>query len=114
MKFKVTKKALKNGFYHIISIGYCNAQYLLKFETPFSYCTRVEGWACDNYDIDNVLISTGYAPLKDENVNVTYDSIKTYEDEARKISTDYSMTWEEQKGAVRKLLREFVNECLTK
>ena len=66
-KIKATKKAMKESYNTIITIGYCNAQYLLQYENEIAYSARSEGWACDYYDINNVLISTGYAPLESKN-----------------------------------------------
>ena len=60
MKFKATKKAMKDNYYYIIGIGYCDAQYLLQDEKPIAYSAGVYGWQCDYYDVDGVLISTGY------------------------------------------------------
>ena len=110
MKFKTTKKAMKESHYHIIGTGYCNLQYLLKFEDEIAYSTRTEGWACDYYEVNNVLISTGYAPLKSENVKCDYDMIRKYDDEAQKIV--YSdLVYEEKVKTVRELLERFVNEA---
>ena len=111
MKFKTTKKAMKESHYHIIGTGYCNLQYLLKFEDEIAYSTRTEGWACDYYKVDNVLISTGYAPLKSENAKCDYDMIRKYDDEAQKIVYNYEIKWEEQRAQVRELLEKFVNEA---
>lgn len=36
MKFKTTKKAIREGYYRIISVGYCNLQYLLKGHNPIA------------------------------------------------------------------------------
>ena len=78
MKFKTTKKEMKENYDQILGIGYCNAQHLLKFENPIAYSTRSEGWACDYYDIDGILISTGYAPMDSRNVKKDYNTIISY------------------------------------
>lgn len=109
MKFKTTKKEMKENYNTILSIGYCNAQNLLKFENEIAYSTRSEGWACDYYDINNVCISTGYAPIGE---HVDYETLKKYDDLARTITCDYSIPYEEQKNKVHELLNEFVNEVV--
>lgn len=110
MKFKTTKKAISSEYNKIVSIGYCNAQFLLKYEEPTAYSTRAEGWACDYYDIDGVLISTGYAPIESKNTHCNYDIIRKYDQQAEKIACDYSLTWEQQKAKVKELLNEFIKE----
>ena len=68
MKLKATKKEMRDGYYYIMSVSYCSMQSLLREQTPFAYSTRTEGWACDYYDIEGVLISEGYAPLASKNM----------------------------------------------
>ena len=108
-KYKVTKKEMKKSYDKIICVGYCNLQNLLKFQEPFAYSTRAEGWACDYYDIDNVLISTGYAPIDGKRTKSTYDICRKYDKAANKILCDYSL-YEEQKEKVNSLLMEYIKE----
>ncbi len=110
MKFEVSKKEMRNNYDRIISIGYCNAQWLLKYEEPIAYSTRVEGWACDYYDIDGVLISTGYAPLTAKNTHSNYDIVHRYNEQAEKIACDCTLSYEEQKAQVNALLKDYVKE----
>jgi hypothetical protein len=111
MKFKTTKKAIKDGYYKIISVGYCELQNLLKGNNPVAYSTRAEGWACDYYDIDGVCICEGYSPINSQNTKkLGYDKIKEYEQKASKISSNYG-SWEATKKALNSLLREFIAEC---
>ena len=64
MKIKTTRKNLKEIYKYIIKVGYCDIYYLLTFNYPVYYCTRVEGWAFDAHIIDyGILVSTGYAPI---------------------------------------------------
>ena len=110
MKYKTSKKNMKENYNKIIKIGYCDAQYLLQFEEPTAYSTRSEGWACDYYDVDGVLISTGYAPTESKNANVDYETVKNYENKARDIiysNNDY----EDRKLKVKSLLKEFISEA---
>ena len=109
-KSKTTKIAIKARYDKIVKIGYCNAQFLLKFEEPTAYSERSEGWACDYYDVDGVLISTGYAPIEGKNTHCNYDIVKRYDDQAREIICDYSLKWDEQQAKVKTLLTEFIKE----
>jgi hypothetical protein len=109
MKFKTTKKNMRQNYHTIITIGYCDAQYLLQYENPIAYSTRAEGWACDYYDIDNVLITTGYAPLSEKNSKRDYDIMKKYDNEAMKI-VHSNIDWKTQKEKIRLLLNDFINE----
>jgi hypothetical protein len=111
MKFKTTKKEIRNGYYRIIGVGYCSMQYLLNFEDARAYSTRTEGWACDYYDIDGVCISTGYAPLACKNAKVDYKMIDKYELQARTIANS-EMALDAKTEAVKQLLREFVAACI--
>lgn len=109
MKIKTTKKAIQSNYSTILSIGYCNLQYLLKFENEFAYSTRSEGWACDYYEVNNICISTGYAPI---GKSVSYDLQKKYDNEACTIACDYNLTWEVQKERIHELLLQFISEAI--
>lgn len=100
MKLKTTKANVKENYYKILSIGYCDAQYLLKYKNAFGYSAGVYGWACDFYDIDGVCISTGYSPLANKNMKDDYSLIREYEQKAQ----------EETKENIDKLLKELINK----
>ena len=111
MKYKATKKELTNGYYRIIGIGYCQAWYLLDYEKCESYCSGSTGWSCDNYDIDGVLISTGYNYISNKNTSYDYEKLRGYNQKAEEIRSNYHMKWEDQKEQIRKLLNEFIESC---
>ena len=117
-KIKSSKKEVKEASYRILSVGYCEAQYLLKSENPVCYCCGAHGWYCDNYDMQkygyNLTISTGYSPISDQNIDKTilknkYDIIKKYEDKARKIAC-MSGGWDLVKRKLEKNLVAFLKE----
>lgn len=107
MKVKVTRKEILNKYNNIIRVGYCQAQYLLSCEDAVAYSSGINGWACDYYDIDGIIISTGYAPIGKE---ADYNTIKKYNNEARLL--DYGASYEEYKNQLRELTREFISEVL--
>ena len=107
MKFKVTRKEMRKNYDAIISIGYCKAQHLLKYQDPIAYSAGVNGWACDYYDVGGVLISTGYAPIGE---SPDYDVIRKYDLQAEKISYDYNLSYGERRRRVNGLLNEFIAE----
>lgn len=109
MKYKTTQKAIRNGYQTIIKIGYCAAQNLLNFENPIAYTSGVNGWNADIYDIGGgVAIVTGYNPFG--NVSPPYDKIKEYENRGEKIRYNNSLTWQEQREQLQRLIIEFVKE----
>ena len=112
-KLKTTKKSIRNSYTRIISAGYCSIQSLLHYRQPFAYSAGINGWSCDYYDIDNVLISTGYSPLNAKNTKpLHYDFTQKWEQKAQAIIYDYDngLTWEQKKEAVDELLSEFTKE----
>ena len=108
IKLKATKKEMREGYYYILSAGYCSMQSLLRERQPFAYSSRAEGWACDYYDIDGILLSTGYAPLSNKNMIEDYSIIKEYENKALKID-ELCLLGEERKEKKAALLKELVN-----
>lgn len=109
IKLKTTKKKMREGYYYILSAGYCSMQSLLNEQRPFAYSSRAEGWACDYYEIDEVLISTGYAPLSNKRMIEDYSVIKEYENKALKID-ELFLPLDERKAKKEALLKELVSK----
>lgn len=115
-KYKTTRKAMRESYKNIISVGYCDLQDLLRFQTPFAYSTRAEGWACDYYDIDGVLISTGYSPINSKYTKSTYDICRKYNKAAKKIldkpcsAKYFQRTYKKREKKVNNLLMEYIKE----
>ena len=108
MKLKTTKNQIKNSFVNVLSLGYCELQYLTYYKNPFAYSSGINGWACDYYNIDNVCLSTGYSPI---GANVDYKLVRKYELKAQKIVLDYNTDYKLREKRVNKLLNDFVNKC---
>ena len=84
MKLRTTKKQIKESGYDIISLGYCQADNILTYSSPFAYSSGAYGWSCDYYQFGNVIISTGYQPI---GRSVNFDLVKKYNDNARAKNT---------------------------
>jgi hypothetical protein len=106
MKTLITKKAIKERFKNIRSVDYCGLQHLLRTKEPFAYSTRVEGWSCDYYNIDGVIICTGYSAIGER---VKHDLIESYDNKARAIWCN-NISYEEQIAQIEKLLVDFMRE----
>jgi hypothetical protein len=108
MKFLATKKQMREEYFTIISIGYCDAQNLLHYENPIAYSAGQSGWACDYYDVNCKLISTGYSPLKDAHATTNYETLLDYDKKAREITYSNEYLYEEKKTLVHDLLLECI------
>ena len=107
MKFKATRKAILANYDEIICVPYCGLQNLLKYESPFAYTARREGWTADIYDMGGgVAIVTGYAPFG--NIRPAYEQVKAVEEQAKKIRYDYSLSDEQQRESLKSLARDFI------
>ena len=82
-EYKTTAKAIKDGYYKIISVGYCELQSLLKYESPIAYASGYYGWNFDVYDVDGVAIVTGYRGAPSKNSSCSYALVKKYEDKSQ-------------------------------
>ena len=108
-KIKASKSEIKDNYY-IISSGYCSMQYLLRYESPVAYSSGVYGWSCDYYDINGVVISTGYSPINSKNTNASYELIKKYELKASKIENDYTTDYKVRQKKIKRLLLKLIQE----
>ena len=108
MKFKTTRKQINSNFKNVISIGYCDAQYLLQGRKPIAYNAGYYGWNCDIYDINGVAIITVY--ISWGIMHPDYDVIKKYEDEAGKICSDSWGNYQKMLDQTDQLLNQFIEE----
>ena len=106
MKLKTTNKQIKSNFYKVLSVGYCDAQYLLSYKNPFAYTCGIYGWSADFYEIGNVCISTGYRPIGEK---VDYILLQELEKQARNICLDYELNRETKENQVNELLNTLIN-----
>ena len=112
MKFKTTKKAVKEGYRNIIEVGYCSLQHLLYYKDPVAYTSGTYGWNADIYDIGGgVAICTGYRPFGD--IRVDYELVKEYDNKARDlIALSKEFDFAELKEMLDELLNEFIEKVL--
>jgi len=110
-KIKTSKKDMKDNLY-IVGIGYCNAQQLLKAFDPIAYSAGRDGWACDYYNVDDVIISTGYSYIDSKRTKHTYKQLKAVELKADAIWSDYSLTYKQRLSKVKRLMKKFLNDSI--
>ena len=109
MKYKTTQKAVINGYWKTIKVGYCSLQYLLYFENPIAYTCGTYGHNSDVFHFGNKAIVTGYRPFG--NVTPEYEVVRAYDQAAEKIVYNYSIPYEERKELVNMLLADFIKEA---
>ena len=107
MKFKTTKRAVKEGYHRILSVGYCALQSLLSHESPVAYTAGVYGWNADVYEIfPNTAIVTGYRPCACKRMKDDYDVVKEYEEKARSLDPYTNGIRAAKRALIEELLRK--------
>nr|DAT45262.1 MAG TPA: Pyroglutamyl peptidase [Caudoviricetes sp.] len=107
MKFKTTKKVINEVYRNIICVGYADLHYLLNLLEPTAYTAGVYGWNADIYNINNVVIVTGYRPFG--NIKPDYTIVDKYEELAKNIYID-TKDYTECKEKLNNLINEFIEE----
>lgn len=66
MKFKTTRKEMRNYSFCIVSFPYCDIQNIERYLNPIAYTSGVYGWNCDIYEPTsyNIHFTTGYRPFE--------------------------------------------------
>ena len=83
-KARVTRKWVDSNYY-CCSVGYCDLQNLLYFQSASYYTCGVYGWNFDVYTFGDYAITTGYRGMID-NVKKDYHSlIREYDDRAKTL-----------------------------
>ena len=106
MKLKTTNKEIRTNFNKVLSIGYCDAQYLLSYKKPFAYTCGAYGWSADFYEIGNLCISTGYRPIGEK---IEYILLQELEKQARNIYLDYELNRETKEKQLDELINILIN-----
>lgn len=117
MKYKTSKKEMKENYNYILSVGYCEIDNLLRNQQPNSYCAGVYGWNCDNYELNGskktILLSTGYSPVATKNLKENYKLIEKYNIKAGRILNKKSNNYKKNLKELDKLVIKFVDEVLS-
>lgn len=109
MNTKVTKKFVNGSYEYKISVPYCALQFLLNSKSPIGHTEEIEGWGADIYEVDwATVIVTGRAPFG--NIVPHYADCYKYNDAARRVLDDHSLSYKETQSKLDELLRQFVDE----
>lgn len=104
---KITRKQV-NMYKNIICVPYCDLWYLLYFRNKTGYNSGVYGWNYDFYHINlYTCIVTGYRPFG--NIK-NYDLCDEYNEKAKNIIEDRTLSNEEKREKVENLLEEFIEK----
>ena len=113
MKKHTTIKSIRNNWNNVFCCGYCDLQYIFKYEEPTYYNAGVYGWNCDIYCdyARDIAITTGYRNMTGK--MIPHELIKKYSDIARKIvESPWSKPYEEIKKELDQNKEDFLNELL--
>jgi len=108
-KIKITSKELKSRYPKILTVAYCTMQNLLRYQQELYYNSGAYGWNYDGYNINGVLIVTGYRTFKGT-LKTNYDLINEYEEKARILNNDYNLDYDIKVEKVNNLLNEFISK----
>lgn len=107
MTIQTTRKELvRNYGNNGLAVGYCDAYYLLKYEDKRAFTAGVYGWNFDAYDIDGVLICTGYRGM----IGKQPRFLAKYEKKARAIVENWDLSFDKKQKKVGKLLRAWIKK----
>lgn len=84
-KIKTSMKYIQKYWGNVYRCGYCDLQYIMKYEDPIYYNCGVYGWNCDIYcdSKTDTAITTGYRNMRGR--VIPHDLIKRYSDIAKAI-----------------------------
>lgn len=109
MKAKISKKDIKNRFQNVLNVHAWNLKNLLYFTPAFAYSVRLEGFACDYYEVGAICLCSGDAPIgKERNKKLE----ETFEAKAKKINESTFLKSETKKKKINALLSEFANQSI--
>lgn len=113
-KRKTTTRELENKYSIIVSIGYCNAQNLLRTVAATAYSCGGCGWNYDAYEIkapngNYICLATGYRKTPKSTIDI---DVRPYEKRASEIWNSNAPNWEQKNEIAEKILNEFLTACV--
>ena len=115
MKLQTTKSNIRNNFATVLTVGYCEIEYLLNYCSPFAYSAGINGWMCNYYQpstrFGGVCLATGYNTDRLGGKRVNYELVKEYEQKAHELVCDYN-TQINKREALNTLIDEFIEKAL--
>lgn len=97
---KISAKQVKETFPRVLSVPYCAAQNLLRFQSPVWYTAGVYGKNADVFCEGDAVIATGYRPF-----GKAARFVKKYEEKAKHF-------WEQNRTADYGLLIEGLQKII--
>lgn len=110
MKVRVTRKEVLSNYTNVISVGYCDLQFMLKYRDA-KFCTAgVYGWNADIYEIDHdTAIVTGYRSFG--NIRPICEIVKAFEGTAR-VCHDMDISRQQIQCLLEQLITAFITEVV--
>lgn len=107
MKFKVTKKEMKESNAVVIAVGYCQLQNALSSINAIAYNSGANGWCCDLYKInERYSIVTGYSCDRANTVRADFNLVRECEVKANEIKSEMNASKNFNADELQKLLHE--------
>ena len=111
MKTHTTIKSIRQNWRNIWRCGYCDLQYIMKYQEPNYYNSGVYGWNCDVYCdfAKDVAVTTGYRNMAGR--VIPNELIKKYSDIAKEICrSEWNKPYDEIKELLDQNRRKFFDE----
>ena len=105
MKVQVTRKEIMQTGKKVYKTGFCNLQHLLTYETPFADWCGIDGWYCDLYEIDGIIITTGYKPFGN---SLPYEIVREYDKKAEIMLCNHRHSKKDFDSLIRCFLKKAV------
>lgn len=110
-KIKTDMKRINNGFRKVFRCGYCDLQFIFKYEEPQYYNCGAYGWNCDIY-VDykrDIAITTGYRNMRGQ--SIPHELIEKYSEIAKEIEkAPFSKGYDKVKAELDENREKFFDE----
>lgn len=112
MKIKTTMKYIENLYSKVFRCGYCDLQYIFRYEDAMYYNAGVYGWNCDIY-VDfqhDIAITTGYRNMR--GIRIPDEILEKYTKIAKEIleADSWKTPFDETKAKLDENRKNFLEE----
>ncbi len=112
MKKQTTMKAIVNNWKNVYETGYCDLQFIFKYEEPQYYNNGIYGWNCDIYTdaIRDIAITTGYRNMRGK--MIPRELIEKYSNIAKEIMDYRNKSYQQVMDELNANKENFLDELL--
>lgn len=109
MKYKITRKEIRQNFVKVFKVGYCEIESIEYFLSPEAYNSGINGWNYDLFTFGRYAICTGYRPIGTDTDEHFIKIINDIANDCKRKYKDYGKNFNECRDECKNRIYNFLS-----